>query len=232
MSEPGPIKFPVPRPPVQQPTLSLRRRTTPARDPFGVSEASAAARESIRAIVSATRPPFGGSSEGEVARILELERTLRQLELTLAERERIVGESEARLSDHERDLAEVEALLEVREKMLSASRHSDAGGDMISPEEKEALKLVRAELERQELSLKETRESMREREQFLDASEEKLFEKVQSQQEKEIELEQREEDLRARERRLREREAALDPEAAAKLKAEDEAAKKRDEFRE
>lgn len=232
MSEPGPIKFPAPRPTVQQPTLSLRRRTTQPRDPFGVSEASAAARESIRAIVSATRPPFGGVSEDELTRISELERTLRQLEFTLAERERVVAESEARLSDHERDLAEVEALLEVREKMLAASRHTGAGGDTISPEEKAALEQVRAELERQEISLKESRESLRERELFLDASEEKLFEKVQAQQEKEIELEQREEDLRARERRLREREAAHDPEAAARLRAEDDAANQRDEFRE
>jgi hypothetical protein len=47
-----------------------------------------------------------------------------------------------------------------------------------------------------------------------------------------MELEQREEDLHARERRLREREPAVDPRAAEALRAEDEAAKKRDEFRE
>lgn len=232
MSEPGPIKFPAPRPAVQQPTLSLRRRTTKPRDPFGVSEASAAARESIRAIVSATRPRAGGVSDDELTRISELERTLRQLEHTLAERERVVADSEARLNDHERDLAEVEALLEIRERMLAASRHPGTGGDTISPEEREALEQVRAQLERQEISVRESRESLRERELFLDASEERLFEKVQSQQEKEIELEQREEDLRARERRLREREAEHDPQAAARLKAEDDAAKQRDDFRE
>ena len=74
--------------------------------------------------------------------------------------------------------------------------------------------------------------TLRERELFIDESEAKLFEKVQAQQEKEIELEQREEDLRARERRLREREAAVDPQAAAALKASDEKAKQRDEFNE
>ena len=36
----------------------------------------------------------------------------------------------------------------------------------------------------------------------------------------------------ARERRIREREAALDPQAAAALKADDQAAAKRDEFNE
>ena len=87
-------------------------------------------------------------------------------------------------------------------------------------------------MERQAASLNEAKQAQREREQFLDESETKLFEKVQGQQEKEIELEQREEDLRARERRLREREAVVDPQLAAALKAEDLAAKKRDEFNE
>jgi hypothetical protein len=80
--------------------------------------------------------------------------------------------------------------------------------------------------------LAEAKAAVREREMFLDESETKLFEKVQAQQEKEIEQEQRTEDLRARERRIREREAELDPQKAADLKAEDEAAKKRDEFKE
>jgi hypothetical protein len=38
--------------------------------------------------------------------------------------------------------------------------------------------------------------------------------------------------LKARERRIREREAAIDPAAAATLKSDDAAAKKRDEFNE
>ena len=45
-------------------------------------------------------------------------------------------------------------------------------------------------------------------------------------------LEQREEDLRARDRRVREREARFDAEAAAALKAEAEAARHRDDFKE
>jgi hypothetical protein len=45
-------------------------------------------------------------------------------------------------------------------------------------------------------------------------------------------LDQKADDMRARERRLREREAAIDPKAAATLKADDEAAKIRDEFNE
>jgi hypothetical protein len=55
---------------------------------------------------------------------------------------------------------------------------------------------------------------------------------VQAQQDKENELEQREEDLRIRMHRMRQHEAQYDPKAATALKAEDEAAKKRDEFNE
>jgi DNA repair exonuclease SbcCD ATPase subunit len=225
-----PVKFPAPRP--SEPSLVLRRRSTssPA-SPFEISEVSAVARESIKAIVSASRAPFGGGATNP-PQVAELERSLRQLELKLAERERALRENETRLADHERDLAEIEALLVAREQLLSASRKTPAPQAAVSPEEKAALEQLRSELERQEAGLKEMKQALREREQFLDESETKLFAKVQAQQEKEMELEQREEDLRARERRLRESEAAADPLAAATLKSEDEASRQRDEFRE
>jgi hypothetical protein len=229
MSEPKPIQFPVAKP-AAAPSLTLRRRSAGARGPFEVSEASAAARESIKAIVSATRAPFPGGGP-PASKVAELERTLRQLEIKLEERERVAADTEARLADRERDLAESEALLVAREKLIAARKPGPVQAE-ISAEEKVALEHLRAELERQEATLKEAKQAVREREQFLDESETKLFEKVQAQQEKEIELEQREEDLRSRERRLREREAAADPQAAATLKAEDEAAKRRDEFKE
>ena len=91
---------------------------------------------------------------------------------------------------------------------------------------------MRATLEQQEATLKEAKHAMREREMFLDESEAKLFTKVQAQQEKESELEQREEDLRALQRRDREARAKVDPKVAEELRADREAAKKRDEFRE
>lgn len=218
------------RPPPSLPVLSLRRRSGSTRPPLEVSEASAAARETIRSIVTATRSPFG-DAEAESRRIAELERTLRQLEAALAERERLATETEARQADRERDLAEMEALLLAREKLIAATRRPAARAE-VSPEERAALDQLRGELERQEASVKEARQALREREQFLDDAEAKLFEKVQAQQEKENELEQRDEDLRARARQLREREAAIDPQAAAALKAEDERAKQRDEFNE
>ena len=228
-------QFPGGRPRTAAPSLTLPRRRPVAaiRSPFEVSEASAAARETIKAIVSATRAPFGrGGASVASAQAAELERSLRQLELTLAERERVINETAARLAERERDLAEMEALLLAREKLLAASRRPAAVQVAISPEENIALEQLRAELERQEASLKEAKQALREREQFLDESENKLFEKVQAQQEKEIELEQREEDLKARDRRQRESAALSDPQAAAALKAEDEKASKRDEFNE
>lgn len=232
MSEPVPIKFPPPKPRDTAVKLSLPRRRSMGRQPSDVIDASAAARESINALFSASHTPFPPRKSPEAAKLLELERTLRQLELSLAERERVIAEAETRLAERERDVAEGEALLLAREQLLAASHRPVAPRAEISLEEKQALEALRAELERQEQHLKEQKHFVREREQFLDESEAKLFEKVQAQQDKENELEQREEDLRARDRRLREREASIDPEAAARLKAEDEAAKLRDEFNE
>lgn len=198
MPEPGQIRFPGARGSGGAvPALTLRRRPVATRSPFAVSEASAAARETIKAVVSATRAPFGSAAPAN-AQAAELERTLRQLELTLAERERAIEEGEARLADRERDVAEAEALLFAREKLLAASRKAVPTQAVVSPEEKAALEQLRAELERQEESLKESKQALREREQFLDESEAKLMEKVQAQQEREIELDQRAEDLNSR----------------------------------
>ncbi|HNC24531.1 MAG TPA: hypothetical protein PLU52_10010, partial [Opitutaceae bacterium] len=81
----GGIKFPVltssgPKP------LVLRRRRGLTHSPFEISEASTAARETIRAVVAATRSPFpGGSGQPlDSARATELERSLRTLEASLA----------------------------------------------------------------------------------------------------------------------------------------------------
>jgi hypothetical protein len=227
MPDPSHIRFPTKR--AEAGTLSLRRNRTTTSSPFSVSEASAAARESIRKIVSATRPGAGGRSPADDARIAELERSLRQLELKLVERERIVQEKEARLNEHERELAEAEALLAAREQLVAASRKSTPVH--VSPEERAALEGLRAELERQEAALKEAQAALHEREQFVEESETRLFEKVQAEQEREIELDQREEDIKARRRKHRLMEAASDPQAAAALQAEDAAAADSDEMR-
>ena len=136
MPEPGPIKFPGGRPVSSVPSLALpRRRAAPTRSPFEASEASVAARESIKAFVSATRSPFGTAEGIEATKVADLERSLRQLELILADRERVMHENEARLADRERDLAEMEALLLAREKLLAASRKAVPAKVAISPEE-------------------------------------------------------------------------------------------------
>ena len=232
MSDPGPIKFPPPRPSDAATKLTLRRRRTAAAKPtLDILDASAAARETINSLFSASRTPFGGKPP-EATKLLELERSLRQLELQLAERQRVITDTETRLAEKERDVAEMEALLLAREQLMAASRRNVSPVAEVSPEAKQAMEKIRAELDRQEAHVNEQKEFIREREKFLDESEAKLFEKVQAQQDKENELEQREEDFLARERRLREREAAIDPQAAAALKAEAEMAAKRDEFSE
>jgi len=67
-----------------------------------------------------------------------------------------------------------------------------------------AMAELQAERERLERLLRETRESLSEREAFLSQSEAKLMETTQAQIEREVELEQREEELRELERRYRE----------------------------
>src|ERR1035441_1795902 len=134
MPDPSNIRFPIKRPEAGT-NLSLRRNRTLTGSPFSVSEASAAARESIRKIVSATRPTTGGRSAADDARIAELERSLRQLELKLVERERLTQEKEARLNEHERELAEAEALLAAREQLVAASPQAAPADDPPAGEE-------------------------------------------------------------------------------------------------
>ncbi len=84
---------------------------------------------------------------------------------------------------------------------------------------------LRAERERLDTLLKETKVSLNEREQFLSESEARLMQTSQAQLEREVELEQREEQLRELERRLRELQPGLLPPVP-------EPAKKFDEFNE
>lgn len=223
----SPIKFPTKTP--VAPALTLRRRRSQTHSPFEVSEASTAARQSIKKIVSATQTPWGEPKAIDPDGMQELEKNLRQLETMLAERERVVSEAEDRIAEKERDLAEGEALLQARASMLKAAAKQTPVKAAISQEEQVALAKLKAELDRQEEALKEAKQQLREREIFLEESENKLFEKVQSQQEKETELEHRAEGLAALEERLKQKEAAMDPETAKTLSAEKAA---KDEFNE
>jgi two-component system response regulator HydG len=130
---------------------------------------------------------------------------------------RVLGVEEGRLTGYEYQLTATPTL-------------SVAGA--MAPEERAALDDLRGELKRQEASLQEAKQAVRDREEFLNESETRLFDKVQAQQEKENELEQREEDLQTRLRLVLELEAKFDPVAAAALKSEVESSRRRDEFNE
>ena len=223
LPSPGSIKFPA-RPPAMKP-LSLRGRLS-----LEPSKETAAARESINAIMAATRMPWGETRPLTLQQVGELQKALRQLEGKLAERERAVSDLVAKLAERERELAEMEAVLVAREKVIAAAKKS-VQTPSLSKEEQTALEQLKAELERQEALLKEQRTELKERELFVEENKAKLFEKMQTQQEQEVELEQKLEDLQAIEKRLKEREAAIDPATAAALKAE-KAAQKFNEFKE
>lgn len=124
-------------------------------------------------------------------------RFFRQLESALAERERAIGDAEARLMERTRDLDEMDALLRAREALLASTKLRHSGNrKTVTAREAEAVKNLKAELDKQEASVREAREALRAREKYLEECETRLFEKVQQQQEKETELEQREEDLK------------------------------------
>ncbi len=228
--KPGMIKFP-PRPDADKPLVLPRRRLRSASE---VSQAAAETQKTLSAIRSATRNPWGEILNADTGKVVELERSLKQLSAKLEERERSLQDFETRLAERERDLAETETLLRARESLLEAKSKAPPSSEprQFTDAEQAALEKLKAEVERQQALLAEQRQALRERESFLDESETKLFQKVQEQQEKETELEQKEEDLRRRERKLREREALHDPRVAAELEAEKAAAKKYDEFNE
>jgi DNA repair exonuclease SbcCD ATPase subunit len=184
--------------------LVLPRRVNPLQRAQEASQATAAARKSIDAIMSASRAPWGGKTALSATQVEELEKALRALEAKASEREMALADAENRLAEKDRALAEAEALLQAREKVIEAMRKEQAA-DTAAPmgaAEMEALTKLKEELDRQEASLKEQRQAAQEREEFLNQSEAALFEKMQAQQEKETELEQKEEDLKRLARQL------------------------------
>lgn len=199
---PGAGKPPAPKPAGSLKPLVLPRRVNPLQRAQEASQATAAARKSIDAIMSASRAPWGGKASLSSTQIEELEKALRALEAKVGEREMALAELENKLAEKDRALAEAEALLQAREKVIDAMRKEQVSGGAASPAELEALKKLKEELDRQEGSLKEQRQALQEREEFLNQSEAALFEKMQAQQEKETELEQKEEDLKRLARQL------------------------------
>jgi len=193
----GSIKFPAKPSGGGAKPLVLPRRASPLQRAQEASQATAAARKSIDAIMSSSRAPWGGNTALSGSQVEELEKALRALEAKASEREMALAEAENKLAERDRALAETEALLQAREKVIDAMRKQPApveGG--INPAEMEALAKLKEELDRQEASMKEQRQALQEREDFLNQSEASLFEKMQAQQEKETELEQKAEDLK------------------------------------
>ena len=186
------------KPPGGLKPLVLPRRASPLQRAQEASQATAEARKSIGAIMSQSRPPWGGKPILSGSQVEDLEKALRALEGKVGEREMALAEAENKLAERDRALAETEALLQAREKVIDAMRKQPApqSANAVNPEEMAALVKLKEELDRQEASMKEQRAALQEREDFLNQSEASLFEKMQAQQEKETELEQKAEDLK------------------------------------
>ena len=181
--------------------MALPRRANPLARVQEADAAAADARKSIDAIISQSRPPWGGGPALSGSQVEELEKAVRTLENRLAERDQALAEAEAKLAERERELAEAEALLAARERLIRSAK-TPPPATIASPEHVEALRRLQEELDRQENSLREQRATLKEREDFLDQSEALLASKMQQQQEKETELEQMEDDLRRKLRQL------------------------------
>jgi len=192
------MKPPAPKPGGGLKPLVLPRRASPLQRAQEATQATAEARKSIGAIMSQSRPPWGGKPMLSGSQVEELEKALRALEAKVGEREMALAEAETKLAERDRALAETEALLQAREKVIDAMRKQPVAqaGSAINPEEMAALGKLKEELDRQEASMKEQRAAIKEREEFLEQSEAALFEKMQAQQEQETEIEQQREDLK------------------------------------
>jgi DNA repair exonuclease SbcCD ATPase subunit len=193
---PGGVRFPL-KPGGGLKPLVLPRRASPLQRAQEASLATAEARKSIGAIMSQSRPPWGGKPMLTGSQVEELEKALRALEAKVGEREMALADAENKLAERDRALAETEALLQAREKVIDAMRKQppQAAG-AVNPEELAALGKLKEELDRQEATIKEQRLALKEREEFLEQSEASLFEKMQAQQEQETELEQKAEDIK------------------------------------
>src|SRR5690606_20397733 len=105
---PTSIKFPA------KPTSSLRplvlpRRVNPLQRAQEASQATAAARRSIDAIMSSSRAPWSGKGAGlSSSQVEELEKALRALEAKVGEREMALADAENKLAEKDRALAETE----------------------------------------------------------------------------------------------------------------------------
>src|SRR6478736_4686727 len=131
---PGGMKSPMKAPTAAGKPLVLPRRVSPLQRAQEASQATAAARKSIDAIMSSSRSPWGGKTSLSGLQVEELEKALRALE--------------AKASERERALAETEALLQAREKVIEAMRKQPGAeaGAAVKPAEMEALSKLKEEL--------------------------------------------------------------------------------------
>ena len=108
-------------------------------------------------------------------------------------REGLLAEKEKRLGFWETDLNEREALLKAHENLLKTDSGvtESSSADGIG-EERNALELLRSELEAKEASLKEARNALNQREEYIEQCENDLVEKSMRLSEREAEIEQRE----------------------------------------
>lgn len=181
-----------------------------------IAEVSLKSRDRINDFVKKTRNPFGEPQQLKGTDLDDLESTLRELEKQLLKRERTVQDIEASLAERERGVWETEALLKAREALIQAqeekhSEQSEALQGTLSQAEHNALLQLKTEIEKQQNSLGEQKNIIKEREEFLDKSEKMLFEKAMDQQEQEVLIEQHMEELDARKHRLDEQEGKPPP---------------------
>lgn len=133
-----------------------------------------------------------------------MEAYLLELQADIINREELLAEKERYLQARALELNEREALLEAHKKVFEA-KNSARRTNLTEKESSEmlALEALRAELKTQEISLKEARRLLHEREAYVEECENELVEKSLLLTEREARLEQREEDVGASENRLK-----------------------------
>ncbi|MFP4070041.1 MAG: hypothetical protein ACLFVC_07660 [Opitutales bacterium] len=165
---------------------------------MSLKSAMAAATKKDSAVHKPLIDPMGEFPKFQHASMPEMEARLLELQADVINREELIAERERKLQFRERELNEREALLEAQRNVLASrgATHPHASSESAEDEsmEMDALRKLKAELEAQETSIKEAREMIREREDYIEKCENDLVEKSMMLTEREARVEQREED--------------------------------------
>ncbi len=153
-----------------------------------------------QALVKTLLNPVGTLPSEKTSRQQEMEAHLLEIQAEIANRQERLNSREKQLEMRERDLRESEALLSARSKVLESRNTKSPFGEhpVVSDEEREAIEVLKRELDAQGKTLQHTRKMLHDREIYVEQCENELVEKSLILTEREARIEQVEEESNMR----------------------------------